>query len=202
MSKLISTKNRVFISLVVLSETEETQLLFNRLKIGTFQAKFDEIKFFYQHCQPLYDVLQKEIKNLEFVQKIFLEYIDSSKNNGAKYLLKFDNSCEEICNSEAFVDISTARRHKGLSTIYIEHNLFHQSKLGRSAELQNTYLLLLKSPRDVMQVTTLGAQLGLGSELVDCIEMQRLFPLVICWLICRRRKTIDYVIAQTVDLFR
>ena len=32
--------------------------------------------------------------------------------------------------------------------------------------------------------------------------MQRLFPLVICWLICRRGQTKDYVIAQTVDLFR
>ena len=31
--------------------------------------------------------------------------------------------------------------------------------------------------------------------------MQRLFPLVICCLICRPEQTIDYVIAQTVDLF-
>ena len=32
--------------------------------------------------------------------------------------------------------------------------------------------------------------------------MQRLFHLVICHFICRRGQTIDYVIAQTVDLFR
>ena len=84
-----------------------------------------------------------------------------------KRLLFFDNSCEEICNSKAFVDIATAGRHRGLSTIYIKHNLFHQSKLGRDVELQNTHIVLFKSPRDVMQVTTLGTQLGLGSELVD-----------------------------------
>ena len=29
--------------------------------------------------------------------------------------------------------------------------------------------------------------------------MQRLFPLVICWLICRHAQTIDYVILQTPD---
>ena len=52
-------------------------------------------------------------------------------------------------------------------TIYIKHNLFHQSKLGRDAELQNTHIVLFKSPRDVMQVTTLSTQLGRGSELVD-----------------------------------
>ena len=29
--------------------------------------------------------------------------------------------------------------------------------------------------------------------------MQRLFPLVICWLICRHAQTIDYVIVETSD---
>ena len=111
--------------------------------------------------------MQKEIENLEFVQGVNFEFIDSLKNNGTKYLLIFDDSCEEICNSKAFVDIATAGRHRGLSTIYIKHNLFHQSKLGRDVELQNTHIVLFKSPRDVMQVTTLSTQLGLGSELVD-----------------------------------
>ena len=111
--------------------------------------------------------MQKEIKNLEFVQGVNFEFIDSLKNNGTKHLLIFDSSREEICNSKAFVNNATAGRHRGLSTIYIKHNLFHQSKLGRDAELQNTHIVLFKSPRDVMQVTTLSIQLGLGSELVD-----------------------------------
>ena len=54
------------------------------------------------------------------------------------------------------------------STIYIKHNPFHRSKLGRDVELQNTHNVLFKSPRDVMQVTTLITQLVLGSELIDC----------------------------------
>ena len=82
-------------------------------------------------------------------------------------MLYFEDSCEEICNSKAFVDIATARRHRELSTIYIKDNLFHQSKHGRDVELQNTHIVLFKSPRDVMQVSSLSAQLGLGSELVD-----------------------------------
>ena len=111
--------------------------------------------------------MQKESKTLEFVQGINFEIIDSTKNNGTKYLLIFDDSCEGICNSKAFVDIAIAGRHQGLSTIYIKINLFQQSKLGRGVELQNTHIVLLKSPRDVMQVTTLSTQLGLGSELID-----------------------------------
>ena len=62
---------------------------------------------------------------------------------------------------------ATAGRHRGLRTFYIKHNLFHQSKLRGDVELQNTDIVLFKSPRGVMQVSTLSAQLPLGSELVD-----------------------------------
>ena len=131
MNKLISTKNRVFISLVGPSETGKSQLIYNWLKIGTFQPKFDKIYFFDQHSQSLYDVMQKEIENFEFVRGVNFEFIDSLKNTGTKYLLIFDDSCQEICNSKACNDIATAGTHRGLSTIYIKHNLFQQSKLGR-----------------------------------------------------------------------
>ena len=124
MNELISTKNRVFISLVGPSETEKSQLIYNWLKIGTFQPTFDKIYLFYQHSEPLYDVMQKEIENLEFVQGVNFEFIDSLKNNGINYLLIFDDSCEEICNSKAFVDIATAGRHGGLSKIYIKTQRF------------------------------------------------------------------------------
>ena len=200
MKKLISTKNRVFISLVGPFETGKSQLIYNWLKIGTFQPKFDQIYFFCQHSQPLYDVMQKKYKNLEFVQGVNFEFIDSLKNNGTKYLLIFDDSCEEICNSKTFDDIATAGRPRGLSTMYIKLNLFHQSKLGRDVELQNTHIVLFKSPRDVMQVTTLSTQLGLGSELVDWYRDATFVPFGHL-LICRRGQTIDYVIAQTVVLF-
>ena len=82
-------------------------------------------------------------------------------------MLFFDDSCEEICNSKAFVDLATFGRQRGLSTIYIKHNFFHQSKRERDVELQNNHTVLFKSPRDVMQVTTPNTQLGLGSELVE-----------------------------------
>ena len=101
------------------------------------------------------------------MQGVNFEFIDSLKNNGTKYLLIFDDSCEEICISKAFVDIAIAGRHRGLSTIYIKHILFRRSKRGRDVELQNTHIVFFKSPRDVMQATTLTTQLGLGSEIVD-----------------------------------
>ena len=89
--------------------------------------------------------MQKEIHDLEFVQGVNFETIDSLKNNGTNYSLVFDDSCGEICNSKAFVENATAGRHPELSTNYIEHNLFHQSKLGRDVELQNTHTSFFSS---------------------------------------------------------
>ena len=41
-------------------------------------------QFFHQHSQPLFDVMQKQIKNLEFVQRVNFEFTDSLKNKGIK----------------------------------------------------------------------------------------------------------------------
>ena len=111
--------------------------------------------------------MQKEIENLEFVEGLNFQFIDSLKNESTKYLLFFDDSCGAICNSKASVDIATARTHRVLSTIYMKHNLFHQSKFEQDLELQSTHIRLFKSPRDVTQISTLSAQLRLGSELAD-----------------------------------
>ena len=82
-------------------------------------------------------------------------------------MLLFDDSCEDSFDTKTFVDIATAGRYRSLSTIYLKHKFFHQSKLGNDVELQNTHIVLFKSPRDIMQVTTIDAQLSLGLQLFD-----------------------------------
>ena len=111
--------------------------------------------------------MREEIHKLEFVEGVNFEFLDSLNNNCKKYLLISDDSSEEVFISKAYVDIATAGRQSRFSTVYIKHNLFHQNKLGRVFELQNTHIILFKSPRDVMRVSTLSAQLRLRSELVD-----------------------------------
>ena len=87
----------------------------------------------------------KESENIEIVQGVNINFIDSLEKNGTKYLLVFDDFCQEICNSREFEKIAVGGRHRGLSTIYINHNLFHKSKLGRNIKLQNTHIDLFKS---------------------------------------------------------
>ena len=126
MNKLVSTKNRSFISLVGTSVSGKTYLIHEWLKVGTFPRKFYDNYFFYQFSQPLYDVRQIEKDNLEFIRRVHFEFINSLKNNGTKHLLIFDDSCAKICNSKESVDIVTAGRQQGFKTIYNKHNLFHQ----------------------------------------------------------------------------
>ena len=63
MNKLISTKNRVFISLVGPSETGKSQLIYNWLKIGSFQQKFDKIYFFNNIRNLLTMLCKRKLKN-------------------------------------------------------------------------------------------------------------------------------------------
>ena len=77
MNKLISTKHRFCISLIVPSETGKSQLIYNWLKIGTFQPKLTKITFFYQHSQPLHDGMQIEIEIHQIVQGVKFEFLDS-----------------------------------------------------------------------------------------------------------------------------
>ena len=149
------------------AESRKSQLIHQGLKKYTFQTKFDKLLFFYQHFQPLYHVMLQEIDNIEFFQGVNFDFIDSLANNGTKYLLIFVDFCWEICNSTEFKKIAAAGRHRGLSTIYKKHNSFHKSKLGRDIEFQNIYIAQFKSPRDVLQVSRLSVQLGLGLSLVD-----------------------------------
>ena len=137
------------------------------MKTGTFQEGFDKI-FFCQHYQPLFSQMQR--KNLKFIQGVDIDLVGNLLKNVTKYLLIFDDSCEKIFNSKQFVKIATAGRHRGLNTIYIKHNLFHHSKIGRDVKLPNTHIVLFKPPRDVLQINTLSQHLGLGSQLKEVYQ--------------------------------
>ena len=82
MNKIISTKKRVFISLVGPDGSGKSHLIFEWLKIGTFHPKFDKIFCFYQHYQPLHG--QMQTKNLKFIQGVDFELIENLLNNGTK----------------------------------------------------------------------------------------------------------------------
>ena len=105
--------------------------------------------------------MQKETHNIEVVQSVNFEFLDSLENNSTKYLLIFKRVMCRILHFKSFADNAIAVRQGGLRTIYIRQNLFHRNKLGQDVELNYLHIVLFKSPRDVKQVSTLSAQLGL-----------------------------------------
>ena len=164
MNKIIPTTERVFMALVGPSGCGKSFFIYQMLKNRVFFPSFDKILYFYQFEQALYVRMRREIANIEFIPTIDFELMEKLENDGTNYLLIFDDSCDEICRSKQFEKLATAGRHRKLNCIYIKHNLFHKSPIGRDVELQNTHIVLFKSPRDVHQINVLGKQLGLDNS--------------------------------------
>ena len=167
MNKKIASTDRVFMSFVGPSGCGKSQLIFEMLQNGTFQPPFDKILYFYQEYQLMYSDMLTKIPSIEFIKGVDFTLIMDLPNDGTNYLLIFDDSCTEICNSKEFEKIATSGRHRKLNVAYIKHNLFHKSSLGRDIELQNTHIIMFKSPRDVHQIRKLGQQLGLDKNFLE-----------------------------------
>ena len=165
MNKVILTDRRLFMAVVGPSGCGKTQLIYRMLIGNTFYPKYDKVYFFYRHYQDIYRVMQSTL-DIEFVQCIDFDMIEKLNN----CLLIFDDSCEEIYDDKNFSKLATSGRHRNLSIIYVKHNLFQQSKHSKTIDLNNTHIVLFKSPRDVNQISYLGNQLNLTKFLTDCYK--------------------------------
>lgn len=194
LNKVISTDPRCFVSLVGPSGSGKTQLVFEMLTLSSmFQPGFDHIVYFYQHHQPLYSAMQDALgTTITFIQGVDWAFVDNLPTSSNEYhhkstsstnqqeaqcfypttktprfLLVFDDVCENISNSKEFQDLATSGRHRNLHVFFIKHNLFHQSKFSRTIDLNTTHIILFKSPRDQDQIRYLGRQLGNRKLLIE-----------------------------------
>lgn len=171
-NKVISTEPHCFVCLVGPSGSGKTQLIFDMLTLPSmFHPNFDRIIYFYQHHQTLYNSMEEKLGDkILFVQGTDWELVDSLVNTTSsqrlfdtdkpRYLLIFDDMCEEAASSPEFQSLATSGRHKNMHVLFIKHNLFHQSKFSRTIDLNTTHIILFKSPRDQDQIGYLGRQLG------------------------------------------
>ena len=171
MNKVIPTDNHVFMSLVGPSGSGKTTLLYKLLTLPVFQPRYQSVSFFYQHYQEAYEKLKRDVSEIEFIQGLDFDLINQSfTHDGKKRLLIFDDFSEEFLKSKDFTRIATAGRHLGLHVLYIKHNLFHKSPIGRDVKLQLTHIVLFQSPRDINQIERLGQQLGKQKFLSLCYK--------------------------------
>ena len=171
MNEIISTSDRLFMSVFGTSCCGKTELIFQMLLRNTSYPKFKSIYYIYQHEQPKFSFIQGNL-NTCFTNFSRLDFISQLEN----CLFVFDDSCEKIVNDKEFSKLATAGRHRNISVIYVKHNLFQQSKWSRTIDLNTTHIILFKSPRDILQITYNGKQLNNTSFLKESYELATKLP--------------------------
>ena len=168
MNKRIDTKSeRVFMSLVGPSGCGKTHFIFDLIRNNVFTPPFDKILYFYKYDQDIFKDAVKEFGAdlIEFIEGVNFDLIKSLPADGTNYLLIFDDSCGDICDTAELEDLATAGRHKRLHVIYVKHNLFQKTK-RRTTEIGTNYIVLFKNPRDKNQIQILANQTKIP-ELVE-----------------------------------
>ena len=109
-------QHRVFITLVGPSGTRKSKPFYISLTNAPFRSNEGSTFFSSTLAKTVQCFAKTDWKSIVCSMRK-LEVLDSLKHNGQGVLLIFDNSYVEICISKTIVDISTAGRLRGLSTI-------------------------------------------------------------------------------------
>ncbi len=96
------------------------------------------------------------------------ETINEFSADGTHKLVVLDDLLSSVRDNTFCEHLFTKMsHHKNLSICFISQNLFTQGKCARTISLNSHYIILLRSPRDVRQISTLASQTGLGSVLKE-----------------------------------
>lgn len=88
-------------------------------------------------------------------------------------IIVYDDLMSEISKNKGLTDIFTKKRHhENVSVMFLIQNLFFQSSEMRTISLNCMYFILMKNPRDRLQVMMLGRQIfpadgGFFARVVD-----------------------------------
>lgn len=122
-----------------------------------------KIIYAYGVYQNIFGELEKNIDNLTLHEglpgKDIIESI-GSEDPDEHSLLILDDLMEEICRSSEMCTLFTREvHHRRISVLMISQNLFHQSKYSRTINLNSSYIILMKTCRDLQQIHHLSRQM-------------------------------------------
>lgn len=115
-----------------------------------------------------YGVYQKKFEDLEIqIPGLTLhhglpsrEIIEGLKSDEGNNLVILDDLMDEICKSSEMCSLFTREVHHGhISVIMISQNVYHQSRYSRTISLNTSYLVLMKTCRDLQQIHSLSRQM-------------------------------------------
>ena len=99
MNKIISTKDRLFMSVSGPSGSGKTNLIFQMLLLGTFHLSYKKIFYFHLRDQPKYrSFVSPNNFDIEFIKLSSFEIV----NNLQDCMVVFDDTREEFFNEKRF----------------------------------------------------------------------------------------------------
>ena len=126
-----------------------------------------EIVYAYGVYQKVFGKLEEEVPNVTLHQglpnKELIERI-GSEDSDHNVILVLDDLLDEICKSAEMCALFTRDvHHRRISVIMLSQNIYHQSRYSRTISLNSSYLILMKTCRDLQQVHHLSRQMNPGT---------------------------------------
>ena len=114
----------------------------------------------------MYGVYQKEFDelppNVELVEGFPDNLTDMIRGHDHS-LIVLDDLMSQCSNDQRVADLFTrGSHHHGISVLYLTQNLFPPGKLSCTISLNSHYLVIFRSPRDSLSVSTLAKQMFPG----------------------------------------
>ena len=121
----------------------------------------EKILYAYAVPQKKFQDLECEIPNLTLHQGLpSRETLEELKSDESHNLVVLDDLMDEICKSAEMCSLFTRDVHHGrISVIMISQNVFHQSRYARTISLNTSYLILMRTCRDLGQIYNLSRQM-------------------------------------------
>lgn len=106
------------------------------------------------YLEPIDNVNMKYHEGLISGDELEKEHVD---------LIVIDDLMQEVASNEQMMNLFTKQsHHMNVSVCFIIQNLFFQSRLMRTISLNAHYIILMRNPRDRLQVANLGRQIMPG----------------------------------------
>jgi hypothetical protein len=130
--------------------------------------KVHEVIWYHGQSQKYHETIKDENPDIQFVKgfPIMADFDDEIPK-----LIIIDDLMNTTDGSDVMTDLFTkGAHHTNTSVIYIVQNIFNKKRDHRTVSLNAHYMVIMKNPRDNVQIAHLGRQMypGNGSFIQDC----------------------------------
>lgn len=137
-----------------------------------FESNPDKILYCHSGVyQPLFDSMEETLPTIRFhtglpTEKILEEYSHSPNCN----IIVLDDLMDAVASNKEMEKLFTlGAHHRRLIVVYINQNIYCQGSKSRTISLNTHFMVLMKNPRGLSQISCLARQVfaGQSSLLVD-----------------------------------